>query len=565
MKKIFNLKNISFKIVSACMLLLTINACETLELELVDTPNALTSTSADPDLFLNSAQISTANFFEQVTEEGQQVTRILNMAGPLYRNAYSSTQFNSPWSTAYATVFADIETMLPLTDALGWSTHSGIAKLLKAYIGLTLVDYMGDIPFNNSAKGTADLTPTLEDGSLVYASILDLIAEAKTDLSVSPAPKSPSKDFYYGGDRSKWLKFANTLELKLRIQRRLVPDASDASAINALIAGGDLISTQADDFQFRYAPTDSNPDSRHPLFGDNYDIAANFGDYMSNSYMNELTGKSVLDPRARFYFYRQITDASDGDEQELPCSSEDRPSHYAASDVFCYIGYLNPLVSSVGYWGRDHGDNDGIPPDGGLRTSYGMYPIGGKYDDLSGDSSSGRTEGLSGAGISPIFLSSYTNFMIAEWEQANSLDARASLEKGIRASLTKVTGFAVDSGNANAASSAPTNTLDDIEAYVELVCGASNVNSLWANSTDKMDLIVSEYFIALFGNGVEAYNTYRRTGKPANLQPTLNPVPGDFINSFYYPRDEVNNNGNVEQKASQNVKVFWAASGPTVK
>ena len=121
MKKIFNLKKTSFKIVSSCLLMLTLIACETFELELVDTPNSLTSASADPDLFLSSIQISTGDFFESVTEEGMEVTRILHMFGPLYRNAYNSTQLNTPWSTAYATIFADIETMLPLTDALGWS------------------------------------------------------------------------------------------------------------------------------------------------------------------------------------------------------------------------------------------------------------------------------------------------------------------------------------------------------------------------------------------------------------------------------------------------------------
>ena len=563
MKKIFNLKKTSFKIVSSCLLMLTLIACETFELELVDTPNSLTSASADPDLFLSSIQISTGDFFESVTEEGMEVTRILHMFGPLYRNAYNSTQLNTPWSTAYATIFADIETMLPLTDALGWSTHSGIAKLLKSYVGLTLVDFLGAVPIYNAAQGTAGLEPSLVGGAIVYEEILALIQEARNDLSVSPAPKSPSKDFFYGGDRSKWIKFANTLELKLRIQRKLVADPSDAAAINSLISAGNLITTKADDFQFKYSTTQSNPDSRHPVFADNYNAAADVADYMSNSYMAEVTGKTVVDPRALYYFYRQSDDASSGDENEMPCSSEDRPSHYAPTDVFCYIGYLNSNVSSIGYWGRDHGDNDGIPPDGGLRTSFGLYPVGGKFDDGSATSVTGRSDGLAGAGISPIFLSSFTHFMIAEWQTQQGIDARATLEAGIRLSLDKVINFASDSGNPAAAADAPDFT-SDIETYVEHVCGASNAASLWATSTDRMDLIVKEYFIALFGNGVEAYNTYRRTGKPANLQQTLNPIPGEYINSFYYPRNEVNNNSNVEQKATHYESVFWAVGGPTV-
>lgn len=553
----------SFRLLFACFLLVTVNACESLELEIVETPNSLTPASADVDLFLNSIQISTADFFEQVTEEGMEVTRILHMFGPLYRNAYASTQFNTPWSTAYATIFADIEAMIPLAEELGWETHLGIAKLLKAYVGLTLVDYFGDIPFTNAAKGTENLEPMPEKGEEVYNSILALIMEARGNLSVSPAPKAPSKDFYYDGDLSKWLKFANTLELKLRIQRRLTPDSSDEGAINALIAGGNLILTKGDDFQFRYSTSDANPDSRHPSFENNYDTPADFNDYMSNSYMYSLTGKAVSDPRSLFYFYRQGDDASEGDDNELPCGNEDRPDHYSDSDVFCYIGYLNDDVNSIGYWGRDHGDNDGIPPDGGLRTGFGLYPAGGKFDDGSGLASKGRMEGLSGAGISPIFLSSYTKFMIAEWQTVQGNDARQTLEDAIRLSFDKVLNFAEDSGSPSAVNS-DQDFDSDVETYINHVCGDGNASSLWASSSDRMDLIVKEYFIALFGNGVEAYNTYRRTGKPTNLQPTLNPIPGDFINSFFYPRDEVNNNGNVEQKPTHSERVFWAASGPTV-
>ena len=163
----------------------------------------------------------------------------------------------------------------------------------------------------------------------------------------------------------------------------------------------------------------------------------------------------------------------------MPCSSEARPSHYAPTDVFCYIGYLNSNVSSIGYWGRDHGDNDGIPPDGGLRTSFGLYPVGGKFDDGSATSVSGRSDGLAGAGISPIFLSSFTHFMIAEWQTQQGIDARATLEAGIRLSLDKVINFASDSGNPAAAAAAQDFT-SEIEKYVEHVCGASNAASLWA-------------------------------------------------------------------------------------
>jgi Susd and RagB outer membrane lipoprotein len=72
-----------------------------------------------------------------------------------------------------------------------------------------------------------------------------------------------------------------------------------------------------------------------------------------------------------------------------------------------------------------------------------------------------------------------------------------------------------------------------------------------------MNFIAREYWIAAFGNGVEAYNMYRRTGLPSGMQPTLDPNPGDFPRSWWYPQTYVTLNSNAEQKADLTTKVFW--------
>ena len=68
---------------------------------------------------------------------------------------------------------------------------------------------------------------------------------------------------------------------------------------------------------------------------------------------------------------------------------------------------------------------------------------------------------------------------------------------------------------------------------------------------------MKEYYIALWGNGIESYNNYRRTGKPSNMQPVLQTNPGPFIRSFLYPSVYVNLNKNATQKSSTAVQVFW--------
>ena len=59
-------------------------------------------------------------------------------------------------------------------------------------------------------------------------------------------------------------------------------------------------------------------------------------------------------------------------------------------------------------------------------------------------------------------------------------------------------------------------TQQDIDDYL------AEVEALYDNATsdaERLEVIVKEYYIALFGNGVEVYNLVKRTGMPSNLQP----------------------------------------------
>ena len=68
----------------------------------------------------------------------------------------------------------------------------------------------------------------------------------------------------------------------------------------------------------------------------------------------------------------------------------------------------------------------------------------------------------------------------------------------------------------------------------------------------------------MYGNANDAYNTYRRTGFPSSLQPNIEPQPGSFIRSLYYPANFVETNNIVDQKANVEVKVFWDTNSVTL-
>lgn len=90
MKTLNTLKNNILRSIAVLTVLFSLNSCETLELEILESPNALTPASSDIDFYLNAMQLNMASFFNGVKDEGMQLTRMSHLYGPFYENAFSS-------------------------------------------------------------------------------------------------------------------------------------------------------------------------------------------------------------------------------------------------------------------------------------------------------------------------------------------------------------------------------------------------------------------------------------------------------------------------------------------
>lgn len=195
-----------------------------------------------------------------------------------------------------------------------------------------------------------------------------------------------------------------------------------------------------------------------------------------------------------------------------------------------------------------------------------MYPAGGRFDDDRGQPVSLIT-GAQGAGIHPIMMSSFTDFMLAESALVlkTTGNPRALLESAVRKSMADVRSFALSTIEASFVTNFETargiNWDNEVNRYVNKVLELYD-----AASTDdaKLDVIAREYWLALYGNGVEAYNLYRRTGKPSGMQPALEANPGGFIRSFFYPAVYANRNSNAKQKDNVTTPVFWDTNPPSL-
>lgn len=550
--------------------ILAFHSCETTELDITEDPNALTPGQASVDFFLSSIQEDFVRQFEGSAdfdpndnfqgggstngdgfhELGMQLTRLLNMNGRSYASVFQASDVDDEWSNTYLGILADIRAMNPLAEASGLNRHIGIGQFIEAYLMVTMVDFFGDVPYSETIQATDGIfNPVADPGAEVYDAALELIDQAIGNFN-SSAAANPAIDLFYNNNFDKWIRAANTLKMKIYLQRRLV-DGNASADFNAIVNSGNYIQDTADDFQYNWPATSaSQPDTRHPRYGLNY-TASGGADYMSNWLMNLMD--TTDDPRIRYFFYRQAEAVPGADippnEELLNCSLQSPPQHYTNGGfTFCYL--------PNGYWGRDHGDTEGTPPDGLLRTVFGTYPSGGKFDDDSFSAIS-ATAGAGGKGVSVLLSAFGVEFMRAELAlvQGNTVMARDFMLAAFDKSMAKVQAFLT--GREAGADTSFEPTPAEIAAYRAQI--SANFDA--ATTEGKWDVLAEQYWIAHFGNGVEPYNFYRRTLYPTTLQPNREPNPGTFIMSMYYPSNSVNNNSNISQKTDQSQPVFWDNSG----
>jgi len=699
-------------------------------LDQLEDPNNVKFEDIRPTLILSSMQANLAGLFQATSTTGMQLTRMQNSGGVNYFNMFQPQSFDGIWTTSYAGILQDADNLLKFADANGWARHAGMARIISAYTILQLVDFFGEVPYSDAFKGLDNLNPKLDDGATLYDVAIALLDKAEEDLKtpattalpagyLNPLAETPA-DLYYANTYTSWIRLINTLKLKIFLNLRQADPPRATAGINSAIADADgLISTAAQNFVFRYGTNLTDPDARHPRFIANYPGGG--GNYMSNYMMwqmfhgynaSQAASAGVPfapgDPRIRFYFYRQ-TGVNDTDPNNIRCvTATTIPAHYPArsgSAIVYGVAGVPPGISTDplnaawagatgtlsrtfcyptdrGYWGRDHVDNQGIPPDGFLRTAWGAYPAGGRFDaDVHQGNNASR--GMQGAGIQPMMMRSFVQFMLAEASLFLGTTGTAATyyDLGIRQSMADVRAYSLNGtfgigaattteatlinafypldylgtettpvrvatrGNISltlsATVTATTSLIDGVtlvagdrvlvknqttgsnngiyvfngtssnytraadsdtggeltgqavvvtegtvnagarfnQTATNITLGSTGINwdrsNRWTtdvnnyaaaanaaytaatNNNDRMNLIAREYWIALFGNGVEAYNLYRRTGRPTGMQPTISNAPGDFPRVMFYPNNFATLNNNVTQRTELKNPVFW--------
>ncbi len=214
-------------------------------LDVNEDPNNPLLEQVSPDLMLAASQSVPAGTLAVTMNQlgnlmsGAWGGNVLVTAGPFddeFRYNVTSTFYNGIWDNLMART-ANYSNIINYESEADYTNHKAIAKILRAFYSQYLVDIYGDIPYFQRHQFTQLLQVPYDEDSLVYADILNEINEAveMIDNASNNTLSVTNEDIIYGGDMSKWRKFANTLKLRVIVrQSNVIPQSEAVSALAGL-------------------------------------------------------------------------------------------------------------------------------------------------------------------------------------------------------------------------------------------------------------------------------------------------------------------------------------------
>ncbi|GAB3982269.1 SusD/RagB family nutrient-binding outer membrane lipoprotein [Spirosoma terrae] len=418
----------------------------------------------------------------------------------------NNSDVNNQWVRIFSTTLSDTELMIEQATKEGSPHYAGVGKILKAYVYQILVDAWGDVPYTEAVKHSANFYPKFDDDEAIYKDLIRLIDDGIKDVGATTSAMSPNVNttIYAGGtwaaSQAQWVKFANTLKLRIFLHYSAKDPAYTKEQITALInSGAKFMESPSDNFQMGFL-TESQ--RQNPLYSMENGQFKN--QFFPNRFIVNLMN-SKADPRRASYFVPFPYTANTATATYKGASALDPDPSAAYSRNYRYI-YGTPSAVNQSL----------ISADGSLRDGAITY---------------------GGNGPARLLTFAEYNFIRAEaalmYGAAGS--AQSFFEAGIRASMT-------DAGVAAA----------DVATYL-----TAN-GTLTGTQTQMLEQIINEKYVANHAVLMEPWTDYRRTGYPA-LTPLKTPfaIYDEVPHVLFYAQTEISNNPNVVQKTSMLDRVFW--------
>lgn len=130
------------------------------------------------------------------------------------------TEFNGAYTELFSGALNDYQfVMRKAKETNAWKFFL-MGTVMKAYTYQVLVDLYDKVPYTEAFQGVENLQPKFDDGDFIYQSLLNEIdtALSKDYNSGILTDEEEAADIIFGGDMDKWVRFANTLKLKMYLR-----------------------------------------------------------------------------------------------------------------------------------------------------------------------------------------------------------------------------------------------------------------------------------------------------------------------------------------------------------
>lgn len=496
---------------------------------------------------LRATESAAGSVFANLTYEGAyndyQVTTNLthDFYSAYFANNVSGFVTNSPtygyndgWSKRRWEHFYDNRTVEEYSQLLKtfwfcgkerYHTAFYLTRIYYTFLTSMQTDTYGDIPLNYYVKGAMppEEKVTYMSQEDVYKTMFALLDEAITELHNIPSAQQydlGSNDKCFGGDVNKWLRFANTLRLRLALRVANVnPTLAREQGEKALTDKAGLMQSNEDNMKLtpKYAYISGGNENIYVLL---YSWSANvvMSKEMERAYKEQ---SAILDPRCEVLWWR-------------PTSLEK-------------LNQATPEESDADFAGCENGTTT---LGGSYTTSYSPSRVYLKQDQGKLD----RKHWWCYAREIVWMGYSESLFLRAEaalrgWSGANGT-AEQYYEQGIRASFAYYQIGEDEEGQ------------DKIAEYMKTLKGLEAFKG--GDKEAQLEQIITQKWIATYPNGNEGWAEFRRTDYPRYMRTPLNGnnsggevANGKFIKRIKYPNSEAQNPNRPSAKDTQGTRLWW--------
>ncbi len=490
------------------------SSCNEKFLDINTNPNALPT--ASPNFVLTNALNTTASNMvipnETASYWSGQWSQSNSYISTTTIFAYNFTNGDFNFWDGFYDNLNDYQFVIENADTYQQKFLKGPAKVMRSLLFQQLTDMYGNIPYTDALKGVKSLAPKFDDQKAVYEDLIKTLDEAIVDLKANAFSSAfTSADIVFKGNTTKWVRFANSLKLRILMRQARVSgrDTYIKSEINKIVSEGSGYITGEDvgsgGVGF-YLPTAGKTNPLYNRFGyDPNGAVQAFGRY----------------PRITQYLINSLKAAKDTMRMK-------RIGYAVGGESTATAGLSTKAEISANYLGVPFGASSGF-----LATA--VTPLGpsllvkGKFDN-------------------PYI------FMTAAEVQLNLAEAKERFGAGVN-----LTGTAKSYFEAGIAQSF--RTLGTPMAGAAGFIGSKIENYDYDASTNKLNAIATQKWIAFTNfNGLEAWAEYRKTGIPATPQ-SVQVTDARRPVRFFYPNTESGANAaNVTAQGAIDVfatRLFW--------